>query len=155
MKWQRPILMNVMGVLECGPKVAVVLHPRVNSLLKEFASISRITRGGGMGFVVDALAKFFRADKVTLIRKTASDVEVIRFIHQTILCPAMIHAPIKVADFDARVLRHQTHCARHPITGGCRHAIAGIVQKKVRAAQEKAHQFGDGIGIADPPTIPG
>jgi hypothetical protein len=51
-----------MGVLEGGLKMAMVSQPRVNAFLKEFAAVSRIPRGGGMGFVIDALAKIRRAN---------------------------------------------------------------------------------------------
>jgi hypothetical protein len=79
-EWQRPVLMQVMGLLECGPKMAVVLHPRVNPFLKKFAPVSRIPRGDRMGFVVDALAEFFRANKVALVGEAAADGEAARFI---------------------------------------------------------------------------
>ena len=69
-RWQGPILVCVMGVFVSAPEMTVVLHPRVNPLLKEFAAILRIARGSGMGFVVDAPAKFFSADKVALVGKT-------------------------------------------------------------------------------------
>jgi hypothetical protein len=64
---QRPVLVDVMGVFESRRKMAVVSQPGVNAFLTEFAAILRIACGGGMGFVVDALAKIFRADQVTLV----------------------------------------------------------------------------------------